>query len=106
MGNDSYLAIIGSISALMNGLGRFGWGFIYDLNKSFPISMGTMTLIVSIAISTLPLINMFIQKNILFALWIFVIWICVGCQYAFLPTVIVETFGAKYAGSIVGLFVW
>ena len=34
------------------------------------------------------------------------IWICVGCQYAFLPTCVAETFGAKYTGSIVGLFVW
>ena len=91
----------------MNGMGRFGWGFIYDMNRSFRISMGTMTFIVAIAISTLPLINVWdYDSRIWFAIWIFVIWICVGCQYAFLPTCIAETFGAKYTGSIVGLFVW
>eukprot|EP01084_Bolivina_argentea_P320360 555827_1 len=105
--SDQYLAIIGSVSAGLNGIGRFGWGFIYDWNKSFPISMGTMTVIVAIMVATLPMIYVWPNESkILFAIWIFIIWICVGCQYAFLPTVIAETFGAKYVGSIVGLFVW
>eukprot|EP01083_Nonionella_stella_P176154 615647_1 len=105
--SDSYLALIGSISALMNGIGRFGWGFIYDLIKSFPIAMGSMTLVVAIAVATLPLIDIVnCDSRTLFAIWIFIIWICVGCQYAFLPTCIADTFGAKYTGSIVGLFVW
>ena len=43
--------------------------------------------------------------NILFAIWLFIIWSCIACQFSFLPSCIIECFGAKYCGPIVGVFV-
>ena len=40
-----------------------------------------------------------------FAVWMFALWACAGCEYAFLSSVISETFGAKHAGAIIGIFV-
>lgn len=100
--NDKLLSIIGSISALFNGFGRFCWGVIYDYNKSFSISMGLLTLIVGIFLVFLCLI----KSEYAFFLSICIIYSCVGCQFAFLPPCVADTFGAKYTGSIVGLFVW
>ena len=70
--------------------------------------MGLQTSIITIFIATLPLIKYIDNQdiiNIFFAIWLFFIWSCIGCEYAFLPSCIVETFGAKYCGSIVGIFV-
>eukprot|EP01084_Bolivina_argentea_P238554 400768_1 len=106
--NGDYLAIMGSLGALCNGIGRFCWGFFYDYNRSFKITMGVQTFIVGLFVGTLPLIKyipMF-DLQINFAFWICIIWACVGCQYGFLPTCVASTFGAKYTGSIVGLFIW
>lgn len=100
--NDKLLSIIGSISALFNGFGRFLWGIIYDHNKSFSISMGLLTFIVTIFLILLC----FTSNEYQFFFIICVIWSCIGTQYAFLPPCIADTFGAKYTGSIVGLFVW
>ena len=109
--DDAFLATVGSVAALMNGLGRFGWGAIYDRIESFPAAMGGMTGFVGVAIATLPLLPALSQSDaprllFLFMGWVCAIWLCVGCQYAFLPTVVAETFGAKHTGSILGLFVW
>eukprot|EP01083_Nonionella_stella_P022559 62390_1 len=107
--NDQLLSLIGSVSSLFNGVGRFCWGIFYDRNQSFRISMGLQTAIITVFIATLPLIKLITENesivNTLFAVWLFIIWSCVGCEYAFLPSCIVETFGAKYCGSIVGVFV-
>jgi len=106
--NDSYLSLIGSIASLFNALGRFSWGIIYDKNKSFVISMGALCAICTLFIATLPFIKYVGDAsavNALFAVWLFAIWSCAGCEYAFLPSVLVETFGAKYVGPILGVFV-
>lgn len=100
--NDKLLSIIGSISALFNGFGRFLWGVIYDYNKSFAISMGLLTLIVMVFLVLLC----FISSEYAFFISICIIYSCVGCQFAFLPPCVADTFGAKNTGSIVGLFVW
>eukprot|EP00483_Globobulimina_turgida_P006901 UN06914 len=70
--------------------------------------MGVQTFIVGLFVATLPLITYipFFSTEVKYAIWICVIWGCVGCQYAFLPTCVATTFGAKYTGSIVGLFIW
>eukprot|EP00483_Globobulimina_turgida_P001366 UN01368 len=105
---DNYLALMGSLGALSNGIGRFGWGVFFDWNKSFKISMGLQTFIVGLFVATLPCINYidFASSETMFGIWLCCIWICVGCQYGFLPTCVSNTFGAKYTGSIVGLFIW
>ena len=86
----------------------FFWGIFYDKNQSFRISMGLQTSIITVFIFTFPFIKYIGDQSIintLFAIWLFIIWSCIGCEYAFLPSCIVETFGAKYCGSIVGVFV-
>merc|ERR1719300_1787001 len=99
--------MVGSIAALMNGIGRFMWGFIYDKIRSFRIVMGVMASIVTIGIGTLPLLNVIFRNPALpFAIWVCAIWGCVGCQYGFLPDKISTTFGPKHTGSILGLFIW
>lgn len=110
--DDEYLAMVGSFGALMNGTGRFMWGFIYDhmqttVKAPFRIVMGVMASIVAVAIATLPLLDViFVDSRIPFVIWVCFIWGCVGCQYAFLPDKINTTFGSKHTGSILGLFIW
>jgi len=106
--DDQLLSIVGSVSSLFNGFGRFFWGIFYDKNQSFPISMGLQCAICTVFIATMPFIKYVGDQsavNVMFAIWLFFIWSCIGCEYAFLPSCIVETFGAKYCGSIVGVFV-
>eukprot|EP01084_Bolivina_argentea_P311899 539934_1 len=100
--NDKLLSIIGSISSLFNGFGRFIWGIIYDYNKSFPMSMGLLASTVTICLVLLC----FVSGEYQFFIVICIIYCCIGCHFAFLPPCIADTFGAKHTASIVGLFVW
>ena len=107
--NDSYLSIIGSFGSLCNALGRLFWGMFYDKTKSFKASMGLHSLIITVYICTLPLIKYIVtsteDRMILFGIWNCVLWSCLGCQYAFLPSFISTLFGNRYTAQIIGLFV-
>ena len=50
---DSFLAIVGSVSSLCNGVCRIFWGLFYDWNGSFAISMGTMCAIMTAFTATM-----------------------------------------------------
>merc|ERR1712154_313996 len=82
-------------------------GIFYDYTASFRLSMGLQTAICAVFVITLPFIGgiTFIPIETLFSIWIVVMWFCAGCEYAFLPSCIAETFGAKHTGAILGIFV-
>ena len=103
--DDQLLGIIGSIGALSNGIGRFLWGLFYDMTKSFRLSMGLQTAICTIFVLTLPYITSANNVEWMFTIWMIILWFCAGCEYAFLPSCIAETFGAKHTGAIIGVFV-
>eukprot|EP01084_Bolivina_argentea_P074178 134590_1 len=105
--DDQLLAVIGSLSSLSNGIGRFVWGVIYDWSQSFRISMGLQTAICATFVITLPFILYlkFMSIEGLFTFWMIIMWFCAGCEYAFLPSCIAETFGALNTGAIIGVFV-
>eukprot|EP01083_Nonionella_stella_P104297 298719_1 len=105
--NDQLLAVIGSMGSLSNGIGRFVWGVFYDYTGSFRVSMGLQTAICAAFVMTLPVIPLIesVPIETTFTVWMIVMWFCAGCEYAFLPSVISETFGAKHTGAIIGVFV-
>ena len=109
--DDALLSMIGSVGALANGAGRLMWGIFYDWSASFRLSMGLQTAVCAAFIVTLPWIKDFADfggeraTEVALTVWLVFIWLCAGCEYAFLPSCIAETFGSKHAGPIIGVFV-
>ena len=105
--NDQLLAVIGSLGSLSNGIGRFVSGVFYDYTGSFRVSMGLQTVICTVFVATLPFIYYIhiLSIETLFTFWMIAMWFCAGCEYAFLPSCIAETFGALNTGAIIGVFV-
>ena len=51
--NDRYLAIVGSCSSVLNGLGRIFWGRFFDRNGSFRFTMTLVQTIWTLTLGTL-----------------------------------------------------
>jgi len=106
--DDGLLSIMGSICALSNGVGRFFWGVFYDYTHSFRISQGLQSAICTVFVLTLPFIKIegeATTSTVLLTIWMVVMWGCAGCNYSFIPSCLIETFGAKHVGELIGIFI-
>ena len=111
--DDGMLSTIGSIGALSNGVGRFFWGVFYDFagKKSmhgFRISQGMLSAICTVFCLTIPFIRIegdLSTTTVLLQIWLIVLWGCAGCNYSFIPSCMIETFGAKHVGELIGIFI-
>eukprot|EP00483_Globobulimina_turgida_P009792 UN09811 len=98
--DDYFASFVGSVSAFCNGLFRIIWGVYYDWNKSFSISMGTMTMGLTIFMGTLPFCSL--NAKIMIIWWYAILFACIGGSYSFYPKVVSNTFGYTYSGIIIG----
>jgi len=106
--DDGMLSLIGSICALSNGVGRFFWGVFYDWTGSYKKSQGIMAIIATTFCLTVPFVRIegdMSSTMVLLSVWMIVMWACAGCNYSFIPSVLIETYGAKHVGELLGIFI-
>lgn len=106
--NDTLLSIMGSISSLFNGLGRLFWSSLMDYNKSYKLTMGIMTFIVSFLLFTWPLLSYLNDISHTLVVICGFIWLCglffsISGSFSVFPTEITNIFGVKRNGIIYGL---
>merc|ERR1712083_134458 len=106
--DDGLLSIIGSICAITNGIGRFFWGVFYDYCHSWRLCQGIQSCICTIFVLTIPFLKIAddtTTTTVLLTIWMIILWGCAGCNYSFIPSMLIETFGAKHVGELIGIFV-
>ncbi|KAK3095100.1 hypothetical protein FSP39_010342 [Pinctada imbricata] len=98
--NDHFLAIVGSFSAVFNGLGRIMWGHLADrfcYKTAMVFSCGLFSaLILSFGLTSLA-------GEGLYFIYVCLLFLCFSGNFSLLPTATAKTFGKKYYPVIYGM---
>lgn len=98
--DDHFLAIVGSIAAVFNCLGRIVWGLIADrVSYKFALVLLSATM----TIFTLTFYSCILAGKVMFFIWVYVIFFCIGGNFSLFPTAIGRAFGLKYVSVNYGL---
>ena len=92
--DDHYFAAVGSVSAIFNCSGRIVWGLVADL-VSYKFS-----LVIISAVMTMFLLTFYstiLGGQVMYFVWVCVIFFCIGGNFSLFPTAIGRAFGLKYA---------
>ncbi|MHA1776629.1 MAG: L-lactate MFS transporter [Promethearchaeota archaeon] len=97
--SDVFLSSVGSWAALFNGLGRIVWGKLADImgyKKVHLITFGFQSvLMLTFALS--------INSQVMFFIWVCLIYFCFGGNFSLYPTGTADLFGAKNLGPNYGV---
>ncbi len=104
--DDHFLAIVGSVSAIFNCLGRIVWGAVADsvsYKFALVLILGIMTIfLLTLYICTLSVLSIAGHKA-LFFVWICVLFFCIGGNFSVFPMAIARAFGVQYVSVNYGL---
>jgi len=98
--DDHFLSTVGAFSSLFNCASRILFGLLMD-KTSYKTTVIIETFFLSIFVASLPLTSS--GGKIMFASWIWAIYLTFPAIYALQPAVTTQTFGYKYGGTIYGL---
>jgi len=98
--DDHFLSTVGAFSSLFNCASRILFGFVMD-KTSYKTTVIIETVLLSIFIASLPATAS--GGKIMFAVWIWAIYLLFPAIFALQPAVTTQTFGYKYGGTIYGL---
>lgn len=98
--DDHFLAIVGSVSAIFNCLGRIFWGTVAD-RVSYKFALVLISGIMTIFLLTMYACTA--GGKGLFLIWVCVIFFCIGGNFSVFPTAIARAFGIKYVSVNYGL---
>lgn len=99
--DDYFLTIVGSVSALLNSLGRVPWGLLIDFTgyKFAFIFHGSFT---AMFLSTLYTASA-VGGEVFYFIWVCVIFCGVGAYFAFFPTAVANSFGVHHYSMNYGI---
>ena len=104
--DDHFLAVVGSVSAIFNGLGRNVWGNLAD-RVSYKFSLVLLS-----GIKTVFLLTLYFSSwdalgvagdKALYFIWICVIFFCIGGNFSVFPTAVARAYGVEYVSVNYGL---
>lgn len=98
--NDHYLAVVGSISAIFNCLGRIVWGWIAD-KVSYKFAL--VVLNATMTVFLLTFYTSSLGGKEMYFIWVCIIFFCVGGSFSVFPTAVARCFGLKYVSINYGL---
>lgn len=96
---DNYQVLVGSLAALVNGVGRLFWGTFSDVvgfrNAFLMLSVGQTALLALYPVTT-------VSKPVFMAATT-AIFFCLGGNFALMPPAVGRLFGAKHSATIYGV---
>ena len=98
--DDHFLVMVGSISAVCNGVFRPVWGYVMD-KLTYRYAMPLLCVITALLIGTLSLTSRW--NHYFFLLWVCLIYLGIGGFYAMFPAYTSLSFGNLY---MVGNYGW
>lgn len=99
--DDKFLATVGSVMSVFNGLARLFWGAFAD-KFSFPLAIRTLSFLLGAILFTLWPVGTNLGE-FGFLVWCSVTMATFGGIFALFPTAVLEFFGKKYAGVNFGI---
>ena len=87
--NDEFLAVVGSVSSVFNGIFRYLWGQLMD-KTSFKISYAILICTQTLLVMTLYYV---VSVKALYFIWVAVIFCCEGGHFSLFPTIVAKLFG-------------
>lgn len=98
--NDHFLAVVGSTASIFNSLGRIMWGLLAD-RVSYKFALVVLS-------ATMTVFNLTFYATcrggeVMFFIWVCVIFSCIGGNFSLFPTAIGRSYGPKYVGLNYGL---
>ena len=101
--NDHFLTIVSSLSSIFNTIGRIFWGFIAD-RISHKLALVLLSSILTIFLLTFyatALVS--IKSEVMFTIWISVIFLCIGGNFAVFPAATGHVFGLEHVAVNYGI---
>jgi MFS family permease len=89
--DDFSLTIIGALGGLANGSSRIVWGLLmdkYEFKTLYAIVL-FVQMIVALSITTV------VSNVVLYGVWVFIAYCCLGAHFVLFPTVILKVFGNR-----------
>ena len=99
--DDEFLAIVGSVSSILNCAGRIVWGLVAD-RVSFKFSLLLQSAIMTVFLLTFYA-SSFVGGKAMYFVWVCVIFFCVGGNFSVFPTAMALSFGPRYMSINYGL---
>ena len=97
--DDSFLTLVGSLSCVCNGGGRFMWGYLSD-KIGFKKIYILILIIQIIEIATIRFIS---EYKVAFLFWICIALLCEGCHFVIYPPLCLRVFGPNVGSKIYGI---
>ena len=98
--DDRFLAVVGSVAAIFNWLGRIVWGLMADM-VSYKFALVLLSGLMTIALLTFYACTE--GGRAMLFVWVCLIFFCIGGNYCLFPTAIAHCFGPKHVGTNFGL---
>ena len=98
--DDHFLAVVGSVAAIFNFLGRIVWGLVADM-VSYKFALVLLSGLMTIALLTFYACTE--GGRAMLFVWVCLIFFCIGGNYCLFPTAIAHCFGPKHVGTNFGL---
>lgn len=98
--DDHFLSTVGAFSSLFNCGSRILFGFLMD-KTSYKTSVIAETILLSVFVASLPATVG--GGKMMFAAWVWAIYLLFPGIFALQPAVTTQTFGYKYGGAVYGL---
>lgn len=100
--DDQYLTAIATTSSAFNFLGRITWGIISD-KFSFKCPMNILYISWAIMQATFPFISQSSAFNVLYPIWVFILYFQLAGHFVLAPAAAGRIFGPRYLSTIYGL---
>ena len=100
IGDDHFLAIVGSVAAIFNCSGRVIWGIVAD-KISYKYSLVIVGGIMTVFVLTFYACTM--GGKYMFFIWVCIMFFCIGGNFSLFPTAIGRAFGLQYVSVNYGL---
>jgi hypothetical protein len=89
--NDSFLTFVGILGFISSSLSKFGWGVIQDFLGFFKVYIITLCLQTFVCFS----LNSLTDQDYMYAIWIFLVFICEGAHFVIFPAVASTIYGSR-----------
>jgi MFS family permease len=90
---DHFLAAVGSVSAILNCVGRIVWGIVAD-KVSYKFALTIISSIMTIFLLTIYIASQ--GSKWLFLVWVCVLFFCIGGNFSVFPTAVARAYGIQY----------
>lgn len=97
--NDLFLTFIGILAFFTSSASKFAWGAVQDYLGFSRVYM----IILIVQLGVILLLDFVTNTEAMYAIWIFLVFVCEGAHFVIFPAVCSTIYGSKLGSKIFGL---